>query len=137
MIVAARPADSFLAAQPVSLLREGLGDEWERASVPDTLERLGVRTLGELAGLPDAAVADRFGEPGLRALRAARGERAAAAPAPARRGPGRAPRAAGRLLGTQLSRALEMLVGRLLAHPGRPRPHPAASAARRGARRRR
>ena len=34
---------------------------------------LDMRTLGELAALPAAAVADRFGQPGLRALRLARG----------------------------------------------------------------
>jgi protein ImuB len=73
VIVPAGAARTFLAAQPVGLLRDRLGGEWERASVPDTLERLGVRTLGELASLPPAAVADRFGEPGLRALRLAQG----------------------------------------------------------------
>jgi protein ImuB len=119
VIVPAGAARPFLAVQPVGLLRERLPGDWERASVPDTLERVGVRTLGELASLPDGAVADRFGEPGLRALRMARGEegplRPRARPEPL----------VERLelpegcLGTQLERALRLLVDRLLAHPGR------------------
>ena len=73
VIVPAGAARPFLASRPVGVLRERLDGEWDRASLPDTLERLGVRTLGELAPLPAAAVADRFGEPGLRALRMANG----------------------------------------------------------------
>ena len=41
--------------------------------LPNELERLGISTLGRLAGLPRDAVADRFGRLGLRALRLARG----------------------------------------------------------------
>ena len=67
MIVPAGAARAFLASRPVGVLRERLEGDWERAGLPDTLERLGVETLGELAALPAAAVADRFGEPGLRA----------------------------------------------------------------------
>ncbi|MGI9019085.1 MAG: hypothetical protein ACR2G3_00030 [Solirubrobacterales bacterium] len=73
VIVPAGAARAFCASQPVGLLRERLSDEWQRASVPDTLERLGIATLGELASLPAAAIADRFGEPGLRAQRLAAG----------------------------------------------------------------
>jgi protein ImuB len=119
VIVPAGAARTFLAAQPVGLLRGRLGGDWERASVPDTLERVGVRTLGELASLPDAAVADRFGEPGLRALRMARGSDGPLRPRP------RPEPLAERLelpegcSGTQLERALRLLVDRLLAHPGR------------------
>jgi protein ImuB len=95
------------------------GGDWERANVPDTLERLGVRTLGELAELPTEAIADRFGEPGLRALRLARGideplrARRPSEPLVERLG---LPEAAS---GQQLERALELLVERLLAHPAR------------------
>ena len=42
--------------------------------LPRTLERLGIKKLGKLAALEDATVADRFGKPGLAALRLARGE---------------------------------------------------------------
>ena len=79
-----RPAARRLVASlPVGALRDALAirsgvtlrrpRDRERTQLPDTLERLGVRTLGELAALPAEAVADRFGEPGLRALRLARG----------------------------------------------------------------
>jgi protein ImuB len=76
----------FLAPLPVDLLRDRLSggralpggvEEAARtgwAGLVDKLERLGVGTLGQLAALPDAAIADRFGELGLRALRMARGE---------------------------------------------------------------
>ncbi len=119
VIVPAGAARAFLAAQPVGVLRERLGDEWERASVPDTLERLGVRTLGELASLPAAAVADRFGEPGLRALRMAGGDeeplRPRARPEPLAEGL-ELPEGCS---GTQLERALGLLADRLLACSGR------------------
>ncbi|CAN5542202.1 hypothetical protein BH10ACT11_BH10ACT11_17720 [soil metagenome] len=92
-----------------------MGDRGAAASLVETLERLGLHTLGQLAELPDAAVADRLGPPGLRAQRLARGEED-----PLR------PRQASELLrvgielpeagaGTQLQRALEILLDRLLA----------------------
>ena len=116
-IVSERAAPRFVAGLPVGTLRERFDEQWERASVPETLERLGVRTLGELAKLPAEAVADRFGEPGLRALRLARGFDEPLRP--------RAPHeelASGLELpeaasGQQLERALALLVERLLAHP--------------------
>jgi protein ImuB len=114
-IVTERAARGFVARLPVGILRERLAGEWERASVPETLERVGVRTLGELAGLPADAVADRFGEPGLLALRLARGHDDPLRP----RVPHEElacrldlPEAAS---GQQLERALEVLVERLLA----------------------
>ena len=72
------------------------------------------RTLGALAALPCSAVADRFGRPGLPAHDLA-GARHAAAPAQSRRAPGGGARARGAASGTQLERALELLVDRLLA----------------------
>ena len=83
------------------------------------LERLGIRTLGELAGLPSGALADRFGARGLRARELALGR-----DTPLR------PRAPGERLveeielpeavsGLQLERALELLIDRLLARPER------------------
>jgi len=83
------------------------------------LERLGVETLGALAGISADQMADRFGPLGLEALRLARGEEDPLCP--------RAPHeelaeevalpegAAGR----QLDRALGLLVDRLLAAPQR------------------
>ena len=69
-------AERLLAGLPVGELhgRLACGREAEEATCIDSLERLGVRTLGELAALPAAAVADRFGELGLRALRLAGGD---------------------------------------------------------------
>ena len=117
MIVSEREARLFLAALEVGVLRERMGDEWTGVNLVDTLERLGVRTLGELASLPSDAVADRFGEPGLRALGMARGAEEPLRP--------RQPRAELReeielhdaATAGQLDRALELLVDRLLANP--------------------
>ena len=126
-IVPSGGARSFLAPLSVSLLhgrlRDPRGDRQEAPDadaeaddLPNELERLGIDTLGHLAGLPRDAVADRFGRLGLRALRLARGE-----DEPLR------PRRLGEALavelelpeavsGQQLERALEMLIARLLAH---------------------
>jgi len=112
-------ARAFLAPLSVRLLAERLAGNWERATIPGLLERLGIRTLGELAALPDDAIADRFGEPGLEALAMARGIEAPLRP--------RAPREdiAERLelheaaSGQELERAVELLVDRLLANPAR------------------
>ena len=135
-VVSEAAARRLLADLPVSALRGRLAS-FRRGADPrlagratpdalaeevaciDALERLGVRTLGELAALPAAAVADRFGEPGLRALRLARGgdeplrPRRAHEEIECRLG---LPEAAS---GEQLARALGLLVERLLAHPAR------------------
>jgi protein ImuB len=110
---------AFLAPLPVGLLRDRLSDEWERVDLPEKLERLGVNTLGQFAALPDAAIADRFGEVGLRALRMARG---GGEPLRPRRAPEELverlelPEA---ISGPQLEQALALLVDRLLARPER------------------
>ena len=107
----AAAARAYLAPLPVDLLCTAGVD----AELPATLERLGVGTLGALAALPRAAIADRFGEPGLRALDLVRGAG----------GPPR-PRAAGERMGEtlelpeaasgpQLEHALGLLVDRMLA----------------------
>lgn len=104
-------ARAYLAARPVALLR---GRE-ETRELPDRLARLGIRTLGELAALPRAAVADRFGAPGLLALDLALGRDAPPVPrAPAERLEEslELPEAGS---GAQLERALGLLVDRLLA----------------------
>jgi protein ImuB len=78
-----------------------------------------VSTLGQLAALPNAAIADRFGEAGLRALRMARG---GSEPLRPRRAPEELverlelPEA---ISGPQLERALALLVDRLLARRDR------------------
>jgi protein ImuB len=111
VVLGGEAARAFLAAQPVDLLRHRIGLE----RLPEQLERLGVVTLGELAALPRAALADRFGAVGAHAHELACGEDAPVRP----RVPGERleesldlPEAAS---GPQLERALGMLVDRLLA----------------------
>jgi protein ImuB len=126
VLVPAGRGRAFLAPLPIGLLRERAmgnptapGREAEEAGSIGVFERLGVRTLGELASLPNDAIADRFGEPGLRALRLARAEDEPLRP---RR---RTETLAERLelpeacSGQQLERALALLVDRLLADPAR------------------
>jgi protein ImuB len=72
-------ARSYLAPLPVTLLRARSA----LADLPEALERLGVKTLGELAKLPVAALADRFGKLGLLAHELACGGDSALAPRPA------------------------------------------------------
>jgi protein ImuB len=101
----------FLAPLPVALLRT----RPELQALPEVLERLGIRTLGELAALPSRAMAERFGHPGLLALDLSRGRDTPLDP----RRPFEPvverldlPEAAS---GQQLERALELLIARVLA----------------------
>ena len=89
------------------------------ADLPEKLERLGVRTLGQLAALPDAAIADRFGETGLRALRMARGEDEPLRPRRPHEDLVERLELPEAISGPQLERALALLVDRLLANPAR------------------
>jgi protein ImuB len=117
VVVPGRAAKSFLEPLPIGILRDRLGDEWLGVNLVDTLERLGVATLGELAALPDSAVADRFGTAGMRALAMARGSDEPLRPRSPReelREELELPDAA---TGGQLERALELLLDRLLANP--------------------
>ena len=114
-IVPAGAARAFLAPLPVELLRERLGaGELVRA-----LGRLGVETLGELAALPAPAVADRFGELGLRAQRLAAGRDAPLRPRRPSEELAEEIELAEAASGEQLGRALELLVDRLLAQRAR------------------
>lgn len=70
-VLVLRPGETaaFLAEQPVTVLRgRGLG------ALAQLLARLGIRTLGDLTALPEAAVSARFGAEGLTALGLARGD---------------------------------------------------------------
>jgi protein ImuB len=113
---------TFLSEMPVSVLEGRLGlPERDAGRLSEILGRLGVETLGELAALPRRQVADRFGPAGLRALRLARGEDDLLVPSvhgaweelteEIELPDGTA--------GSQLERALELLVDRLLAAPRR------------------
>jgi protein ImuB len=105
---------------PIASLKARLGvPEREAEDLLTALERLGIGTLAALARLTPGQVADRFGPTGLRALRLCRGEEEPLRP--------RAPheRLAEQIelpegtAGSQLDRALELLVDRLLAAPQR------------------
>jgi nucleotidyltransferase/DNA polymerase involved in DNA repair len=111
-------ARTFLAPLPVSLLCGRLGGD-EADDLPNELERLGISTLGRLAGLSRDAVADRFGRVGLRALRLARGEDEALRPRPVREAIAVELELPEAVSGQQLERALELLISRLLAHGAR------------------
>ncbi|MDX6715798.1 MAG: protein ImuB [Baekduia sp.] len=100
-----------LAAEPVALLRR----RPEVSSLVEPLERLGISTLGQLAGLERPVVADRFGRSGELAHDLARGHDDALRP----RVPGEVLEEVLELpessSGVQLERALVLLVEQLLA----------------------
>jgi protein ImuB len=108
-------ARRWLAGRPVELL----SFRADTAALIEPLTRLGVRTLGELAGLGRPALSDRFGAPGALAHRLACGEDS----------PLRARRVEERLeesmevgdasSGEALKRVLGVLVDRLLARSER------------------
>ncbi len=104
-------ARAYLAGMPVALLRARPA----LASLPEALERLGIRTLGELAAMPAAALADRFGALGLQARELASGGDAELRPRP----PSETLREELELpestSGDQLHQALALLIDRLLA----------------------
>jgi protein ImuB len=104
-------ARAYLAPLSVALLRArpALTD------LPEALERLGIKTLGELAALSTAALADRFGSGGLLAHELASGGDGALRPRPAAeylRESLELPEAAS---GAQLEQGLGLLIDRLLA----------------------
>jgi protein ImuB len=122
---------AFLASLPVSLLRDrpsggrmvsGGAEEAARtdsANLLEKLERLGVGTLGQLAALPDAAIADRFGQVGLWALRVARGGDDPMRPRRPYESLGERLELPEAASGPQLERALSLLIDRLLTNPAR------------------
>src|SRR5579884_299098 len=104
-------ARDFMAPMPVALLRARPA----LAELPETLERLGIRTLGELARVPLAALADRFGPTGLLAQELASGGDGVLHPRMASelvRETLELPEATS---GVQLESALGLLIDRLLA----------------------
>jgi protein ImuB len=115
LMLGEKEARHWLAARPVGLL----GYRAETEALLEPLDRLGVGTLGELAGLGRTMLADRFGAAGVLAHRLACGEDS---------------RLRVRLLeeqlqetlsvgdassGSALRRVLDVLVRRLLARPER------------------
>jgi protein ImuB len=116
-IVPDERAREFLEPLPASLLCGRLGEDGE--DLPNELERLGISTLGRLAGLPRDAVADRFGRHGLRARKLARGEDDPLRPRPVAEAIVVELELPEAVTGQQLERSLELLISRLLAHGGR------------------
>src|SRR5436305_1603792 len=106
-----REAKDFLAPMPVALLRARPA----LAELPETLERLGIGTLGELTQVSPAALVDRFGPAGLRAHELASGGDGMLRP----RIPSELVRESVELpeavSGLQLESALGLLIDRLLA----------------------
>jgi protein ImuB len=121
VIVPAGAARTFLASQPVSLLCGRLDPDEEGSALVSDLERLGVRTLGELAALSRPAIADRFGRLGLRARALARGADPVFRPRPAPLDLRQELELPEPAFGPRLERALAMLIDRLLARPERRR----------------
>src|SRR5579864_7735224 len=114
LIVSDNRTRQFLAPLPLTLLPL----ERERY---EELEELGIRTIGQLAGLPGGAVAERLGPDGRRAWSLARGEQdgrvAPRRPAEPLVETLEFPEAVGQLL--TLRRGLGVLLDRLLARPER------------------
>jgi hypothetical protein len=117
-----RPAElrRFLASLPMSIVASRLSPPQPPADeLVLTLSRLGIRSLGALAALPAADVADRFGLLGVRAHELARGGDEPLRPREPREqltAEIDLPEACG---GDQLDRALRLLVDRMLAAPQR------------------
>lgn len=110
-----RTVRRYLAAQPVSLLdyRE------QTAPLVTSLQRLGVGTLGDLAGLGASAVADRFGRPGTIARRLALGHDEPLRPRTVEDRLRESMGLGESNSGPALERTLEVLIDRLLARPER------------------
>jgi protein ImuB len=108
-------AREYLAPLPIVLLRA----RSSTATLVNTLERLGITTLGELASLPRAALADRFGSTGIEAHELVCGEDAPPRPRVLEESLEERfdlPEAAD---GPALEHALALLIDRLLARPQR------------------
>jgi protein ImuB len=104
-------ARAFLEPLPVALLRA----KPSLSELPEALERLGVKTLGELAALPPAALADRFGTNGLLAHELASGGDSDLRPRPASEYLRETLELPEAVSGIQLERGLGLLIDRLLA----------------------
>ena len=110
----------FLAPLRVTILRHRLdAPAPERETLVVALERLGLERLGKLARLHSDQVADRFGQLGLAALRIARGEDEPLRPRTPHEELVEQLELPEGTAGSQLDRALELLVDHLLAAPQR------------------
>jgi protein ImuB len=111
---------SFAASLRVSVLPLRLDPPHREAQdLVIALERLGVETLGDLAGISADQMADRFGALGLEALRLARGEEEPLRPRRPHEELAEQVELPEGTAGRQLDRALALLVDRLLSAPQR------------------
>jgi protein ImuB len=121
-IVPPPAAGDFLAVLPVSVLAGRLElPPREAGSLIETLRRLGLTKLGALAALSPAQVADRFGPAALEARRLACGEEEPLRPRRSHEELAAEVELPEGAAGSQLDRALKLLVDRLLAAPRRKR----------------
>jgi protein ImuB len=111
LVLEGKDARRWLARQPIGLL----GFRAETESLTEPLGRLGVRTLGELAGLSRAALADRFGGAGVLAHGLACGEDEPLRPRAAQEGVEETLEVGDASSAPALQRVLGVLVDRLLA----------------------
>jgi protein ImuB len=119
-IVPPPEAGDFLAALPVSTLAGRLElPPREAGGLIETMRRLGIEALGDLAALSPGRIADRFGPVGLEALRLARGEEAPLRPRRPHEELAEQLELPEGAAGGQLEHALKLLVARLLAAPQR------------------
>jgi protein ImuB len=110
----------FLAPLPTAVLPDRLSEPRREAErLVASLERLGIGTLGALRKLTADQVADRFGPLGLRAWRIARGEEEPLRPRVPHEELVEEIELPEGVAGSQLDRAVELLVDRLLAAPAR------------------
>jgi protein ImuB len=119
-VIRSRELQTFLSPLPVSLLAPRLdpGDSASYELVTE-LERLGIKELGSLAELPASAVADRFGAQGLRARSLVRGKDEPLRPRRLHDLLAESVELPEAMAGSQLERALSLLIDRLLADPRR------------------
>jgi protein ImuB len=115
LVLDGKDARRWLAGRPVGLL----GFRGETEALVEPLERLGVRTLGELARLGRPELADRFGAAGVFAQRLLCGEDTSLQARPAEERLQETLLLGDASSGEALERVLGVLVGRLLARPER------------------
>jgi protein ImuB len=110
----------FLGSLPTAVLIDRIGPpERQAEELVEALGRLGIEALGALRKLTADQVADRFGPRGLRAWRVARGEEEPLRPRIPHEELVEEIELPEGVAGSQLDRALELLVDRLLAAPAR------------------
>lgn len=122
-IVSSGAARSFLAPMPVAFLRArpAVAELAGRSGkdLPAVLQQFGIRTLGQLAALPQDTVADRFGRRGEAARALALGLDEPLRPRPFVEELVERIDLPEAVSGLQLERILELLIDRLLARPER------------------